>query len=73
MRQRNLEFPRHPRILTVFPILGGIPQSRTIQSPFGSCPLHNDDLAMLDALSPGEIMRETVAFVRQAFARAISG
>ena len=28
---------------------------------------------MLDALPPGEIMREAVALVRQAFARAIGG
>ena len=49
--------------------LGGIPQSRTIQSPFGSSPLRNDDLAMLDAMPPGEIMREPVALIRQAFRR----
>ena len=73
MRQRDLEFPRHPRILTTFTILGGIPQSRTVQSPFGSSPLRNDDLAMLDALPPGEIMREAVALVGQAFAGAIGG
>ena len=73
MRQRDLEFARHPRILTTFTFFGGVPQSRTVQSPFGASPLRNDDLAMLDALPPGEIMRETVALVRQAFARAIGG
>ena len=67
MRQRDLEFPGDPRILTIFALLGGVPQSRTVQSPFGSSPLRNDDLAMLDALPPGEIMREAVALVRQAF------
>ena len=38
-----------------------------------SSPLRNDDLAMLDALPPGEIMREAVALVGQAFARTIGG
>jgi hypothetical protein len=35
--------------------------------------MRNDDLAMLDALPPGEIMRETVPLVRQAFSGAIGG
>ena len=69
MRQRDLEFPGDPRILAIFTLLGGIPQSRTVQSPFRVSPLRNDDLAMLDALPPGEIMREAVALVGQAFRR----
>ena len=73
MRQRDLEFPRHPRILTTFSMLGRVPQSRAVQSPFRVGPLRNDDLAMLDALPPREIMRESIALVRQAFARAIGG
>ena len=69
MRQRDLEFPGDPRILTTFTFLGGIPQSRTVQRPFRASPLRNDDLAMLDALSPGEIMREAIPLVGQAFCR----
>ena len=64
MRQRNLEFASDPRILTTLAFLGGIPQDRTVQSPFGSCPPRNNDFAMLDALPPGKIMREAVALVR---------
>ena len=71
MRQRDLEFPGDPCILTTFTYFGGIPQSRTVQRPFRVSPLRNDDLAMLDALSPGEIMRQAVALVRQAFAGSI--
>ena len=73
MRQRDLEFAGDPRILAIFALLGGIPQSRTIQSPFGSTPFGNDDLAMLDALPPGKIMCQSIALVRQAFAGAIGG
>ena len=73
MRQRDLEFTRDPRILAIFALLGGVPQSRTVQSPFRVSPLRNDDLAMLDAVTPGEIMREAVALVGQAFRRTIGG
>ena len=38
MRQRDLEFAGHPRVLAIFGILGCVPQSRTIQSPFGAEP-----------------------------------
>ena len=73
MRQRDLEFPGDPRIFPIFALLGGIPQSRTIQSPFHVSPLRNDDLAMLDALPPGKIMRQAVALIGEAFRRTIGG
>ena len=73
MRQRDLEFPGDPRIFPIFALLGGIPQSRTIQSPFRGSPLRNDNLAVLYAVTPGEIMREAVALVGEAFRRTIGG
>ena len=71
VRQRDLEFARDPRVLPLFGKLGRVPERRTVQGPFRAHALRQDDLGMLDAVAPREVMREPVAFVGQAFAGAI--
>ena len=71
VRQRDLEFARDPRVLPLFGKLGRVPERRTVQGPFRARALRQDDLGMLDAVAPGEVMREPVAFVGQALACAI--
>ena len=67
MRQRDLEFPRDARVLAALRLLGRVPQRRTILRPFGARALRKDDLGVLDAIPPGEVVRQPVAFVGQAF------
>ena len=73
MWQRDLEFTGDPRVDPFLGCLGGVPQSRAVLGPFRVSRLRNDNLAMLDAMPPGEIMREAIALVGQAFAGAIGG
>ena len=71
VRQGDLEFARDARVLALVRLLGRVPQGRTILRPFGVRALRNDDLGVFDALAPGEVVRQPVAFVRELLGRPI--
>ena len=73
VRQGDLEFPRHTRVLALLGELGGIPQRRPVLRPIRRHTVRKHDLRILHPFFPGEVMRQAIAFVGQPFGGAIGG